>query len=89
MHGLSFGTLLDELALRRAPEPWSLLSYHAGAVAAQLAIVGALAAALRLARRRDRDDEHIAPRGARVVGSVAIAALGLVWFAQRAFGWFA
>lgn len=80
VHGFGFAGVLRDLGLPREGFIRSLLAFNLGVEAGQLAIVAALAVPAAVLQR--------GPRGAvvRTVLSLAIAACGLGWLADRALG---
>ncbi len=94
LHGLGFaGFLADALAGERLVVT-ALFGFNLGVEAGQLAVVGVLAAALALLRRRSvraaRDGDgapsFLVPTWLRLSSSAVVAVLALYWFGQRA-GW--
>lgn len=80
IHGLGFASALGELALRGWDLAAALAGFHVGVEAGQLAIVGLAAGALALLRERAWETP------VRRTAAGAVAAAGLFWFVERAFG---
>jgi hypothetical protein len=81
VHGFGFASVLKEFGLPLTALGWSLFSFNVGVELGQLAIVLAVALALRSVERRD-------PTLARrliVGGSVIVIAAGTYWFVERVF----
>lgn len=81
VHGFGFASVLKEFGLPLTALGWSLFSFNVGVELGQLAIVLAVALALRGIERRD-------PALARrliVGGSVIVIAAGTYWFVERVF----
>lgn len=79
VHGLGFASVLAETRLPLANLAVSLASFNVGVEVGQLVIVAVALGLLRLVRSRPWDVTF--RRGV----SMATAAIGLVWFVQRAF----
>ncbi|MFD9001436.1 HupE/UreJ family protein [Streptomyces sp. NPDC059582] len=82
VHGLGFAGALGIEAAWSWTLLWSLLVFNIGIEAVQLAVIAAVFPLLLLLRRHS-------PRAALWVTGVlsgGVAAMGLVWFVQRAFG---
>lgn len=78
IHGFGFANVLGELDLPPLAFATALLQFNLGLELGQLAIVGAVAAALFLLR-----DRPGYPRWAVGAGSTAAIALATVWFVER------
>lgn len=78
IHGFGFASALTQVAISPAEVPLSLLGFNAGVEAGQLAIIAVAWPLLRLARARGW-----LPVRATQIFSVAIAAVGAVWFVAR------
>jgi hydrogenase/urease accessory protein HupE len=81
VHGFGFASVLKAFGLPLTALGWSLFSFNVGVEIGQLAIVFAVALALRAIQRRD-------PTLARrlvVAGSVVVIAAGAYWFVERVF----
>jgi HupE / UreJ protein len=81
LHGFGFSSALSDLGLRGAALLEALLSFNVGVELGQLALI-ALFLPVAFALRNARAYEFVLVRG----GSLAIAALALVWFAERVVG---
>jgi hypothetical protein len=81
VHGFGFATVLREFGLPLTALGWSLFSFNVGVEIGQLAIVLAVAAALRAIARRD----PLIARRLVVAGSVIVVAAGTYWFVERVF----
>jgi hydrogenase/urease accessory protein HupE len=79
IHGFGFAAVLREVGLPPGALAWSLAAFNVGVELGQLAVVGALVAALAAVRRYD---VVLAESGA-VVASMVVIGAGLFWFAQR------
>jgi len=80
IHGFGFAGVLSELGLPADALAFSLLGFNVGVEIGQIAIVGAALPALFLMRRWRGYTTVVLP-----FGSVAIAFVALMWFAERAF----
>ncbi len=80
IHGLGFASALGELSLRGWELGAALAGFHVGVEAGQLAIVGLAAGGLMLLRERAWE------RAVRRTAAGAVAAAGMIWFVERAFG---
>ncbi|TMB77552.1 MAG: HupE/UreJ family protein, partial [Chloroflexi bacterium] len=82
VHGLGFAGVLAEMTLPRARLVPALLGFNVGVELGQLAAVAAAWPVLDLLARRGE------PWRAAVVGygSAGVLAMGVLWFAGRAFG---
>ena len=80
IHGFGFASVLADLGLPQGALALSLLGFNLGVEAGQLAIV-AVFLPLAYALRRT----VLYGQGVRIGGSLSIAALAGVWFAERAF----
>jgi hydrogenase/urease accessory protein HupE len=81
VHGFGFAGVLQEMGLPRRAVGWSLFSFNLGVELGQLLVVVMVAAALAALRSRSEQ----AGRRLAFAGSVAVAAVGTVWFIQRLF----
>jgi hypothetical protein len=81
IHGVGFANVLADLDLPREGLLTALLAFNLGVELGQLAIVAAVLPLLVLAGRRP-----IYGRVALPVASLAVAAVGVVWLAERAMG---
>jgi hypothetical protein len=81
VHGFGFASVLADLGLPRDALALALVGFNLGVEAGQLAIVAAFLP-LAFALRRSAFYRRVVLWG----GSLAIAALAAVWFAERAFG---
>lgn len=99
LHGFGFVPVLRAMALSRPALVWSLVAVNVGMAAAQLFWASLIGLAIaRLQSRRSRTTAETAAHPARswhwstALGSVAVMALGALWFVQRVFfpgaGWF-
>jgi hydrogenase/urease accessory protein HupE len=82
LHGMGFAGVLSGLGLPRRDFVPALLSFNAGVELGQLAVVAVLALGVALPFRK----ESWYRRRVVVPGSLAIAAIGLVWFVERIAG---
>lgn len=89
VHGLGFATFLEDLLFFETSIAVPLVGFNVGVECGQLLVV---IAGVGLLRRLPGDRsgpagprEWLAPRWLRLGGSITIAALGLLWFADRAF----
>lgn len=82
VHGLGFAGALGIQAAWSWTLLWSLLVFNVGIETVQLAIIALVFPALILLRRRS----PAAGLWTTGVISAGVAAMGMVWFAQRAFG---
>ena len=82
LHGMGFAGVLSQLGLPRSEFLTALLCFNAGVELGQLAVIGAAFLLIGLAFRA----EPWYRRRLVVPGSIAIAAIGLVWFVQRVVG---
>jgi hypothetical protein len=80
VHGFGFAGVLRDLGLPRDGFVRALLAFNLGVEAGQLLIVAALALPAALVARSPH------ARGIRAAASLAIAACGLGWLLDRAFG---
>jgi hypothetical protein len=79
IHGFGFAAVLREIGLPPGALAWSLAGFNLGVEAGQLAAVVPVALLLAAVRRYDVVwFERIA-----LLGSVAVIAAGLFWFAER------
>ncbi|MBI1848969.1 MAG: HupE/UreJ family protein [Planctomycetes bacterium] len=79
VHGFGFAGVLQEMNLTTRGLATSLFAFNVGVEIGQLAVVAALFPLLiLLARRRERLHRWVAR-----LGSVAVAAMGVVWFVAR------
>jgi uncharacterized membrane protein len=81
LHGFGFSSALSDLGLSGGALLQALLSFNVGVELGQLALI-ALFLPVAFALRNARAYEFVLVRG----GSLAIAALALVWFAERVVG---
>jgi hypothetical protein len=81
LHGFGFASVLAEMGLPKGARLISLVAFNLGVEAGQLAVVLAVMPMAYLLR-----STRFYRRGVMPWGSSAIAALALVWFAQRAMG---
>jgi hypothetical protein len=81
VHGFGFASVLADLGLPRDALVLALVGFNLGVEAGQLAIVAAFLP-LAFAVRRSVFYRRVVLQG----GSLAIATLAAVWFAERAFG---
>jgi hydrogenase/urease accessory protein HupE len=81
VHGFGFATVLKDFGLPLTALGWSLFSFNVGVEIGQLAIVLAVAAALRAIQRRDAT----LARRLVVAGSVIVMVAGAYWFVERVF----
>ena len=81
VHGFGFASVLKEFGLPLTALGWSLFSFNVGVEIGQLAIVVAVALALRAIHRRD----PALGRRLVVAGSVIVVAAGAYWFVERVF----
>ena len=79
IHGLGFATILKEMTLSRANLALSLVSFNFGVELGQIAVVTAAFLSLRVLATLPWEST------ARRWVSVAAAAIGILWFIQRAF----
>ena len=82
LHGMGFAGVLSELGLPRSQFVPALLSFNAGVELGQLSVIALLALLLALPFRA----KPWYRRRVVVPGSLAIAAVGLVWFVERVAG---
>ena len=82
LHGMGFAGVLSELGLPRRQFLPALLSFNAGVELGQLSVIAVLAVLLALPFR----GKPWYRRRVVVPGSLAIAAVGLVWFVERVAG---
>jgi hypothetical protein len=82
LHGMGFAGVLSELGLPRSQFVPALLSFNAGVELGQLSVIALLALLLALPFR----GKPWYRRRVVVPGSLAIAAVGLVWFVERVVG---
>lgn len=82
IHGFGFASVLGELGLPTDMRLLSLVAFNAGVEAGQLAIVAVAVPFAFLLR-----GTGFYRSGVRIVGSLAVAALGLVWLLQRTGLW--
>ncbi len=81
IHGFGFASVLKEFGLPQSALGWSLFGFNAGVEIGQLAIVVAVAFALRLlALRRPADASRLT-----WAGSIGVILAGTYWFIQRTF----
>ncbi len=81
IHGFGFASVLKEFGLPQSALGWSLFGFNAGVEIGQLAIVVAVAFALRLlAHRRPAEASRFA-----WAGSIGVILAGTYWFIQRTF----
>ena len=80
VHGFGFASVLADLGLPQGALALALVGFNLGVEAGQLAIV-AVFLPLAYALRRT----VLYRQGVRIAGSLSIAALAGVWFAERAF----
>ncbi|MBS0181496.1 MAG: HupE/UreJ family protein [Nitrospira sp.] len=80
IHGFGFAAVLTDLGLPHDSLLLSLLSFNVGVEIGQLAIVGAFLPLAYLIRR-----SWSYPRLVLTGGSLAVIAIALVWFTERAF----
>ena len=78
-HGFGFATVLSDLGLEAKYLVLSLLGFNAGVEAGQIAIIAAVFPVLFLMRRRDWYS-----RSFLWIGSLVLAAVALIWLAERA-----
>jgi hydrogenase/urease accessory protein HupE len=90
IHGLGFASVLEESLLFEPLKFTALVGFNLGVEAGQLAIVLAVALALRWLpgdRRLEAEARAwFAPRWLRLAASLAVTTLGAFWFVQRS-GW--
>jgi hypothetical protein len=79
IHGFGFGQAMKEQALPASGVAWSLLGFNLGVEAGQLAVVAVFVPLAFLLR-----DTAFYRRGILQGGSVIVALVALVWFAERA-----
>ncbi len=81
IHGFGFASVLKEFGLAHRALGWSLFGFNVGVEIGQLAIVVAVAFALRLlAHRRPAHASRLA-----WAGSIGVILAGTYWFIQRTF----
>jgi hypothetical protein len=81
VHGFGFASVLKEFGLPLTALGWSLFSFNVGVEIGQLAIVLAIALALRAIEQRD----PALGRRLALGGSVIVIAAGTYWFVERVF----
>ena len=81
IHGFGFAYVLKEFGLPQAALGWSLFAFNLGVEIGQLLIVGVVAGALLMVRRKS----PALARQVAVVGSIAVIAAGAYWFVERVF----
>jgi hypothetical protein len=81
VHGLGFANVLGELGLPRENLIWALLAFNIGVELGQLAVVLAVVPLMLFAAR-----EFSFRRLALPAANLFIAAIGAMWFADRALG---
>ncbi len=81
LHGLGFAGVLRELGLPPEERWLGLLTFNAGIEVGQLAVIGLAFAAVGWCRRRPWYRRRVA-----IPASAIIAAVGLLWTVERAFG---
>jgi hypothetical protein len=81
IHGFGFAYVLKEFGLPQAALGWSLFAFNLGVEIGQLLIVGVVAGALMLVRRRS----ETASRQIALLGSIAVIVAGVYWFIERVF----
>lgn len=80
VHGFGFASVLADLGLPQGALVLALVGFNVGVEAGQLAIVAAFLPVAYALRRT-----VLYRQGVRIAGSLLIAALAGVWFAERAF----
>ena len=84
IHGLGFAGFIQELGLPEQQLAPALLGFNVGVEIGQIAVVGLLGGAAWLLLGRLREAPRAtALRWIRRLGSVAIAAVGALWFVER------
>jgi hydrogenase/urease accessory protein HupE len=81
IHGFGFAYVLKEFGLPQAALGWSLFAFNLGVEIGQLLIVGVVAGALLIVRRKS---VPLARRLA-LLGSIAVIVAGTYWFVERVF----
>jgi hydrogenase/urease accessory protein HupE len=81
IHGFGFAYVLKEFGLPQAALGWSLFAFNLGVEIGQLLIVGVVAGAMLLIRRKS----ETASRQIALLGSIAVIVAGLYWFIERVF----
>lgn len=81
VHGLGFAGFLAQSLVNEHVKGMALFAFNVGVELGQIGVVLLVVAALRFLP--PRDEEFLAPRWARVAGSVAVALLGGYWFVER------
>jgi HupE / UreJ protein len=81
IHGFGFAYVLKEFGLPAAALGWSLFAFNLGVEIGQLLIVGVVAGALLMVRRKST----ALARQVAVVGSIAVIVAGAYWFIERVF----
>ncbi|KAJ57147.1 hypothetical protein ACMU_01245 [Actibacterium mucosum KCTC 23349] len=94
LHGLGFASVLGEIGLERSNLVISLVAFNIGVEIGQLAVIACAFATIYVAsafaNRRRYENEELAVqnravlfRGASMVGSLLIAAIGILWVIER------
>jgi hypothetical protein len=81
IHGFGFAYVLKEFGLPPAALGWSLFAFNLGVEIGQLLIVGVVAGALLIVRRKGA----ALARQLALLGSIAVIVAGVYWFVQRVF----
>jgi hydrogenase/urease accessory protein HupE len=81
IHGFGFAYVLKEFGLPPAALGWSLFAFNLGVEIGQLLIVGVVAGALLIVRRKSA----ALARQLALLGSIAVIVAGVYWFVQRVF----
>jgi hydrogenase/urease accessory protein HupE len=79
VHGLGFAGALEALALARGDLALALVSFNVGVELGQVAVTATVVPLLALVRRSSATVARATPR----LGSAALAALGVLWLAER------
>jgi hydrogenase/urease accessory protein HupE len=81
IHGFGFAYVLKEFGLPQAALGWSLFAFNLGVEIGQLLIVGVVAGAMLLIRRKS----VTVSRQIALLGSIAVIVAGLYWCIERVF----
>jgi hydrogenase/urease accessory protein HupE len=81
IHGFGFAYVLKEFGLPQAALGWSLFAFNLGVEIGQLLIVGVVAGALLIVRRKSA----ALARQLALLGSITVIVAGVYWFVQRVF----